>query len=444
MATLEELKRGLVAAHKAGDTENAYKLANAIRELQKVTPRSEAELNQEYQAMPWYKQLGTAADDLVRIGASGISFGALDQILGPEQQKLTDEARLRSGWAGTAAEVGGTVSSPITRTVGLIGKGASKLAPGLLARIGIGGAEGASLGAIDAKIKGKDLGDAATTGALIGAAIPAAGKILSGTSAFVQGTKPGALSDAFDAGMSGGTVSKSFRQGQGGKKITDAKEEFARGEKSWNNRNVNPTKVQQELADITKEITTNTGVSKLTPTDMAAYEKMASILNRALTRGSNVENLDAVRRQLDDFAGQGEQQAMIATRLRNVIRDSIQKVEPKYKPTLDRYSKAKTAEAAGRELASVFPKSSLLGHLAQTAVIGSGIAGMPIIGPQVALAAPMFSPKASGLIANMFGAAAGKSKIRPGAAAPIFSYYEDRRSKKRKKPLEITIPRGDL
>lgn len=397
-----------------------------------TTARDPKVVQAEYDAMPWYSQLGTAADDLVRIGADGISFGGLDTLLGPEAKKLTDEARIRAGWAGTAADVGGMVASPVSRTVGAIGKGVTKLSPGLLSRIGVGAGEGASLGAVDAKMRGNDVGGAASTGAAIGAAIPVIGKALARTGSFVQGTKPGAMEEAFNSGKTGGSTGKAFRQGQAGKQMTNAKEDFANAEGRWSTGPVNPKKVLDEFAKIRSETRTPSGVSKLTRDDQNAFKEMTKAINRSLGRGSNVQNMDALRRQIDEWADGTEIQKMMATRLKESIRKSVEKVQPGYVDDLNAYSGAKNAHAAGKELADVFPKGSLLGHLAQTAVVGSSVAGAPIVGPGALAGIPLFSPKISGLIANIMGEITGRTGTNAGVAAPAWSSYQEQRKRKRK------------
>ena len=449
MATIAEIKQAIVNAHNAGKTEDAAKLAEILKQQMAVTPRSQAEVDKEYNAMPWYKQAATAADDLVRIGASGISFGGLDRLLGPEAEKATQEARMRAGWAGVPAEVMGTLASPITRAVGGVGRVVSEALPtGLIPRMLVGAAEGGTLGATDAGIKGKDVQDGILSGAIIGSAIPAALKSISGVSSFIQGTKAGAIDEAFNAGKAGGTTSKSFRQGQAGKPITDAKQEFANAEANWSTANVDPRKLIKEFTDIHKEIVTPSGVSKLTAEDSKAFNNMRQIILRSTRRGNNVQNFDAIRRQLDAWSGEGatEMQQMMATRLRNAIRNSVEEVQPGYVNDLNQYSKAKTAQAAGKELSGFFPKGGLLGHLAQGALVGSGVASVPIVGPGVLAAAPLFSPKTMGLLANLFGEAVGKTGATAGAAAPMWSNYQDsrKRKKEQRKRLEISIPGGDL
>jgi hypothetical protein len=440
MATIDEMKTALVNAHKAGDTAAATKIAGMIKQQMAVTPRDPKVVQAEYDKMPWYSQLGTAADDLVRIGASGISFGGIDRLLGPEQQKLTEEARMRAGWAGTAADVGGAVASPITRAVGIGGKVASELltpvakqAPGLLARIGIGAGEGATTGAIDAKIKGNDVGSGAETGAAIAAAIPVIGKTLARASSFLQATKPGAIEDAYVAGRTGGSTGKAFRQAQVGKPIVDAQKDFATAESGWSTGAVNPKILRDEVTAIRKEVVTPTGMSKLTTEDKTAFDKINTVILKGMKRGQNVQNFDAMRRQIDAWSDGTDMQKMMATRLKEAIRKSVQKVEPTYVPTLDKYSGAKVAQAAGKELQNVFPNGGLLGHLAQTALLGSSIVGSSIVGPGAAATIPMFSPKLSGLIANILGETAGRTGATLGAAAPVYSNYQDRRKEERKR-----------
>lgn len=414
------------------EQKKAMALASARARAAATTPRSAEEVNKEFEAMPWYSKLGTAADDLVRIGADGISFGGLDRLLGPEAQKLTDEARIRAGWAGTAADVGGMVASPVSRTVGMAGKAASKLAPGLLGRMGIAAAEGGALGATDAAIRGKDIKEGATTGAAISAAIPVVGKALARTGAFVQGTKPGSLEEAFVSGERGGSTSKAFRQGQRGQHMTDAKGDFAAAENSWSTGPVDPKKLKQAVADIRKEVVTPTGLSKLEAADKRAFDQMNTVILKGLKRGSNVQNMDAIRRQIDAWADGTEMQKMMATRLKEAIRQSVEKVQPGYVDDLSAYANAKKAHAAGKELNDVFPKGGLLGHLAQTAVVGSSVIGAPIVGPGVLAAGPMFSPKISGLIANILGEITGRTGTHAGIAAPVWSGYNENKKRERK------------
>lgn len=62
---------------------------------------------QQYAKLPWYSQLGQAADDIVRLGANGLSFGLADKAaaaLGEENTAAKTAAALdRAGVAGDAA-----------------------------------------------------------------------------------------------------------------------------------------------------------------------------------------------------------------------------------------------------------------------------------------------------------------------------------------------------
>lgn len=131
---------------------------------------------------PWYAKAGQATDDIVRLIANGGTFGYADKIAGilggdgtDQERALTQEARERAGSAGTVAEIGGAIATP----VGLAGRGATlsgrfgtaalKGLPGLAARTGLMGLEGAGYGALTAAGNDQDLATGAGIGALGGA-----------------------------------------------------------------------------------------------------------------------------------------------------------------------------------------------------------------------------------------------------------------------------------
>lgn len=72
-----------------------------------MAPKSNAQIQQEYQALPFLNQLATAGNDLVRIGASGVTGGLVDRLQGQDQVEATREARVRAGLAGDVVNVGG-------------------------------------------------------------------------------------------------------------------------------------------------------------------------------------------------------------------------------------------------------------------------------------------------------------------------------------------------
>jgi hypothetical protein len=144
----------------------------------------------QFDNMPWYKKAGTAADDIVRLGVNGASFGFADKGFGfnsPEdtakQRQLTEEARIRSGLAGTVAEIGGGIGTG----VGAAGAGltAARFIPqtatggGRLAGLmGAGAVDGAAMGALSGAgntDNGDYLGNVGTgagIGAFVGGAAP--------------------------------------------------------------------------------------------------------------------------------------------------------------------------------------------------------------------------------------------------------------------------------
>lgn len=207
MATREQLIQALAAADAAGNTEDANMIANAIKAMYVVgTPKefSEADrIQAQFDAMPWYGKLGQSIDDMVRLGAAGFTFNYADKaaalgssLFGADyetelanQRRLTDEARQRAGLAGSVAELGGSIASPVTRAIGAA-TGAIPRAAGTLGRVLQGGAtgaaEGTAMGALSAAGADQDITQGAieggASGAVFGAALPAvaqtAGKLL--------------------------------------------------------------------------------------------------------------------------------------------------------------------------------------------------------------------------------------------------------------------------
>lgn len=73
-------------------------------------PRTNQEIQQEYAGKGALAKLGIAADDIVRIAASGLTGGLIDDVLGGGNSERTREARVRAGLAGDVANVGGMVA----------------------------------------------------------------------------------------------------------------------------------------------------------------------------------------------------------------------------------------------------------------------------------------------------------------------------------------------
>lgn len=130
---------------------------------------------------PWYQDAAQAADDMVRLAASGMTFGFADKIAGylggegtEAERAKTEDARQRAGSAGTVAEIAGGVATPMglagrgATLAGRLGTGAMTGAKGLAARSALMGAEGAGYGALTAAGNDQDIATGAGIGALAG------------------------------------------------------------------------------------------------------------------------------------------------------------------------------------------------------------------------------------------------------------------------------------
>lgn len=171
---------------------------------------------------PWYQKLGSAADDIVRIGANAVTLGGADRIAGymggrgaQAERADTAAASNRAGLAGTVAEIGGMMI-PGMGAAKMGAAAAGAIAPRIAAATGAAGlagrtlgmgAVGAGLGATEAVLKDEDVQRGAAMGALSGAAGNVAGEALSKGIGAVGGmlrTKPNvptreALDDAATA-----------------------------------------------------------------------------------------------------------------------------------------------------------------------------------------------------------------------------------------------------
>lgn len=153
------------------------------------------------QDRPWYSKFGSAADDMARIAANGMTFGYADKLAGwagregtEAERAKTEAARSRAGSAGVAADLGGGLATGM----GLSGAGltAAKLVPqglkgltGLGARTAAMGAEGAAYGAANALGNDQDVG----TGAMLGAGAGVAGNLVGEGASKLVGKVAGAF-----------------------------------------------------------------------------------------------------------------------------------------------------------------------------------------------------------------------------------------------------------
>lgn len=179
MATLKDLERALVNADKAGDVPAAKALTQEIIKMrgasQPTTQPTPAQ--QEYDALPWYGQAAQAADDTVRFLANGMTLGYADKFAGymggegtEAERAKTAQAKERAGFAGTAAEVIGTMipAGALGNSVLSASRYLPKVAPGLLGRSAAMGVDGAALGAVQASGYDQDPAAGAAMGFLGG------------------------------------------------------------------------------------------------------------------------------------------------------------------------------------------------------------------------------------------------------------------------------------
>ncbi len=164
-----------------------------------------------FDALPTWQKPLQAADDIVRLIAQGGSMGFADKVAaGGDPQRLeaeramTEAARDRAGWAGTTAELGGAMATPVgmaQRGMTLVGKGAQALPglKGLLARTLLMGGEGAGYGAASAAGNDQDIGQGAASGAILGGAGnvfgEGVGHIMSGVGQMLAKAPPAATKD---------------------------------------------------------------------------------------------------------------------------------------------------------------------------------------------------------------------------------------------------------
>lgn len=166
--------------------------------------RSPEQVQAEFDAMPWYAKAGTAADDVMRAIANGLTFGFADKAAGwlggegtEAERAKTAEAEMRGGSATTAATIGGSVAGGLglarngATLIGRFGTDAMRGVGGLTARAGLSAVEGAGYGALSAAGQDEDLGDGALMGAIMGGvASPVLETAQAGVRGLLRGTSP--------------------------------------------------------------------------------------------------------------------------------------------------------------------------------------------------------------------------------------------------------------
>lgn len=206
MATRQELEAALRKADQAGNTEDAKRLAAAIRAMP-ATPNIDA-TRAEFDALPTWQKPFKAADDVVRMMANGLTLGWADNLAGAmpggegtEAEKMKSmEAQQRGGSASTAAQILGTLlpASSLSQGAGAItgltgrGIGESALREGLA---------GSAMGLTSTLSDTSDLGElagGATTGAasgMLGGALGSMGGSFLNWAGKKLGFSPGSMVD---------------------------------------------------------------------------------------------------------------------------------------------------------------------------------------------------------------------------------------------------------
>lgn len=353
MATTDELKAALLKAHKAGDTRAADLIADLIKK-QVLNPKQT--VLEEYEAKPWYGKLGTAVDDLARIGAEGASYGALDKALGPEEEKRTKESWERAGLAGYPAYIGGTVFSPITRGIGAVANTVRPVAsgiPAMLGRLGVSAGEGAAQAGAQAAIQGEDILPRMATGAALSGGAHVGAKSAATAAKYVAGVlsnkAPDLFSKAFKAGETGGTVADSFLAGQRGKLPVAAQMKYDIDESNLATLPVSTAKLPG-LFKTLKDGLDVKGISKISNASKNKVNKMGELVD-TIVNDPTVQTFDAARHNLKQYAKSNDTQVKrVATTLQDAIRQEVQKVEPNYLSMLSNYEQSKIAHDAGKKL----------------------------------------------------------------------------------------------
>lgn len=130
MATVQELEQKFMRAHEANDAPAAKALADEIKRLRSV--QSPGLMDRAKSAYNTYLKPGvdeltdlSNASDMGRIMVDAASLGGADYMAGPEQKKLTDEARARVGPGAVLGDITGGVVSPAlpVKATGVVGAG---------------------------------------------------------------------------------------------------------------------------------------------------------------------------------------------------------------------------------------------------------------------------------------------------------------------------------
>lgn len=187
--TSNEVMESAIKRHLSIDTEG--KTSRDLRSELSALTQNPAKA--DFDQLPGWKRAIVAAGDTADLAVNGITMGFGNKgsallrsaVTGQdydgtleEMRARTEAAGARAGKAGTAAELGGALLTPMALAgrgvtlAGRFGTGAMTGAKGIGARAVLGAAEGAGYGGLSAAGNDGDIGTGALVGGVFGGAIP--------------------------------------------------------------------------------------------------------------------------------------------------------------------------------------------------------------------------------------------------------------------------------
>lgn len=379
-------------------------------------------LSREFDKMPWYKKLGTTADDVVRTLADSITFGQLDENLGPEQKKATSDARVRMGNAAIPADITGMMLSPVTRVIGA-GANALRGGTGLInsaRNLGVTVGEGATLGGIDAAARGEDIGEGAQAGGTIAGgaeavfkhALPKTGGILSNILSKVPYSD---LSDIFAIASKSKEGAKAIKDLQAGKAPIALLDAIDKLKIKLESKPVPRTdEIEESLVDVFGKVATTSGHKALDAQDQVLVNKL---FDKAYS--SKIDATTFNRQYLDDlFSYLEETKVPVAAeksaggRHVKTVHDAVKKVgsaaDPNFKKIVDLSDMKKTAYRVGKSTSTLSPNTRAFDTARDVGLATAFLSGTAALTNPVLLTAilPLLataSPKVSGTVARKAG-----------------------------------------
>jgi hypothetical protein len=381
-------------------------------------------LMKEFDKLPWYGKMGQAADDLVRSAASGVTYGGIDKLLGPEAKELTKDAQLRAGVPGTVAEIGGMLASPVTRAVSA---GAQVLRPagsGLwkaLTNLGVTAGEGATLAGIDAVINNpENIAENAATGAGLAAgteatlkhAFPKTAGLLANLLSKVPYKDLADIYEISSKSSLGAKAVKDLQQNKAPVALIDA---IDKTRTKLEGVPVPKTdEIEEALVNVFGRTTTSSGHKALDAQDQTIVNRL---FDKAYT--SKIDATTFNRNNLDDLAGYLEETKVPPAAEKSAggmhvknVHDTIKKVgsesSPEFKKLMDYFDIRKKAYTAGKATSTLSPNTRAFDTARDVGLATAFIAGSAALTNPVLLTAliPMLtaaSPRAVGTIARKAG-----------------------------------------